>query len=75
MNISKIIRGDDFMERNCLRCNEVMKVAELSAGTGYAKLEQKGKGINAKVCFVDAYVCPKCGYVEVVAQKPEIVCE
>ena len=63
------------MKRNCLRCNEDMKVAELSAGTGYVQLEQKGKGFNAKVSLVDTYVCSKCGYIEMVAQNPEIVSE
>ena len=61
------------MKRNCLRCNENMKVSELSSGEGYVRLEQKGKGFNSKVSLVDTYVCPKCGYIEMVSQNPEIV--
>lgn len=63
------------MERNCLRCDGKMKFAELGAGDSYVRLEQKGKGFKAKVSFVDTYVCPKCGYVELVAQNPKIVNE
>ncbi|MGL5352654.1 MAG: hypothetical protein ACRDA5_04935 [Clostridium sp.] len=60
------------MMKKCLRCNTEMKVADLGVGGAYALLEQRKKGFQSKVCGVDAYVCPNCGYVELVAEKPEI---
>lgn len=59
------------MERKCINCNIVMNKAKFSAGA-YAQVEELNKGFNAKVCLVDTYVCPKCGHIELVAEKPEM---
>lgn len=59
------------MERKCIRCNIVMNKAKFSAGE-YAQVEEINKGSKAKVCLVDTYVCPKCGNIELVAEKPEM---
>lgn len=48
-----------------------MTKAKFSAGS-YPQVEEFKKGFNAKVCLVDTYVCPKCGHLELVAEKPEI---
>lgn len=60
------------MERKCTNCNIEMKNASLSSNGGYALLEEIKRGFNRKVCGVNAYVCPKCGYIELIAEKPEI---
>lgn len=59
------------MERECIRCNIKMNKARFSAGE-YAQVEALQKGLNTQICLVDTYVCPKCGYIELVAEDPEI---
>jgi rubrerythrin len=60
------------MERKCMKCNAGMKKALLSANGGYVLAEEIKKGFNRNVSTVDTYVCPKCGYIEMYAEKPEI---
>ncbi|SMD15269.1 hypothetical protein [Sporomusa malonica] len=60
------------MQRNCTNCNVEMKNALLSANGGYVLVEEIKKGFGAKVCGVVTYVCPKCGHIELVAERPEI---
>ena len=60
------------MERKCTNCNVEMKNASLSANDGYALVEEIKKGFNRKVYGVNTYVCPKCGHIELVADKPEM---
>lgn len=60
------------MERKCKSCNVEIKNASLSANGGYVLLEEDKKGFGAKVCNVNTYVCPKCGHIELFAEKPEM---
>lgn len=60
------------METKCAKCNADMKRAALSANGGYVLAEEIKKGFKRNVCGVNAYICPKCGYIELYADKPEI---
>ncbi|MDI3298749.1 MAG: hypothetical protein QJR08_06235 [Bacillota bacterium] len=62
------------MDRSCFRCHEPMKRAWVNTGAGTLVLEEPAKGgpfASRKVSPVTAFVCPKCGYVEWVAEHPE----
>ncbi len=59
----------------CLKCKEKMIIAKFNAdvvGT-VVYLSNKKKGIfeSEKRSDVSCYVCPKCGYIEFKANKPE----
>jgi predicted nucleic-acid-binding Zn-ribbon protein len=61
--------------RNCLRCREEMtKVSVIPGGGGGALLIETIKSgfFKGKTSSVDAFVCTKCGYVELVAENPAI---
>lgn len=60
------------MEKKCTKCDIEMNKASL-IGSGVDVLVAKiKKGFNTKVSCIDTYVCPKCGYIELFAEKPEI---
>lgn len=49
-----------------------MKTAWVNTGAGVLILEQPVKGLKRKACGIDVYVCPNCGHLEFVAEKPEL---
>lgn len=59
------------MIRECENCKVEMKKAFINTGNAFVLQELK-KGFGAKVSSIDAYVCPKCGHIEFVAENPEI---
>lgn len=60
------------MSRECTNCNIEMEKALMRAGGSPIIVGEIKKGFGAKVCAVDVYVCPKCGHIELAAEKPEI---
>ncbi len=59
-------------DRFCINCKDQMGKAWMNSGAGVLILEQPKRGLSRKACGVDVYVCPNCGYVELVAEKPEL---
>lgn len=59
------------MVRECMNCNIEMKGASVNTGAAFVLMELK-KGFGAKASTINAYVCPKCGHIELVAGNPEI---
>lgn len=58
----------------CNKCDTEMFNAKLTASNLYPViLANKKKGIfePSEKCDVLCYVCPKCGYIELYAEKPE----
>lgn len=59
------------VEKKCIKCNGNMQKALLSSNAAFCPQTTR-KGANPKLCNVDVYVCPECGYVDFYAEKPEI---
>lgn len=60
------------MDRKCIKCNNDMKKAYISAESNPVTVQVINNKFFAKFSDVNAYVCPKCGHIELVAVKPEI---
>ncbi|MGL6198570.1 MAG: hypothetical protein ACRC3H_06505 [Lachnospiraceae bacterium] len=59
------------MNRKCNSCNVVMQEALLNTNAAFC-VQTKVKGRKPKLCNVNVIVCPKCGYVEMFAEQPNI---
>ena len=61
---------------DCLRCKNTMKLVSACGDTFgipiYLKYKKKGILELEKTSQVDAYVCTKCGYVELKAVAPDV---
>jgi len=59
---------------NCMNCKIEMTKAFLNSGGGVFLLEnmKREKFFSRKTSPVSVYVCPSCGRVELMAEKPEI---
>lgn len=60
------------MVRNCVNCKSEMIEVFNTAGGAPLLLQEKKKGFGAKCSAVKTFVCPNCGHVEFVAEKPEL---
>jgi hypothetical protein len=58
--------------RKCTHCNNEMKKAWINTGAGTIILQQAIKGLKAKACGIDTYVCSNCGHIELVAENVEL---
>lgn len=59
--------------RNCLRCQEEMAEVDINPGGGAILIETRKSGFfKGKISGVSAFICTKCGYVELVADHPSI---
>ena len=69
---SKIKESSEAME--CIKCKEKMVQANLKGdvyGIGmYVTTKKNGFWDMEKSSSVSCYVCPKCGYLEMYADKP-----
>ncbi|WP_055665465.1 hypothetical protein [Desnuesiella massiliensis] len=60
------------MEKTCTKCNLKMKPAKImSFGASIKIAEKSSKLLDNKGSSISFYVCPKCGIVEIYADKPE----
>lgn len=57
----------------CTKCDAEMTKANLTTGMTPVYLSNKKKGVfeAEKRSSVSCYVCPKCGYIELYADKPK----
>ena len=63
------------MNKLCAACNNIVVKVWIQAGNGTLIVEQSTKGgsfARRPSSGVDAYVCPKCGLVELFAKNPSI---
>lgn len=62
------------MNKECLRCKTVMKEVNQANAPSLVidKKEDNFKSTFEKRSGVNIFVCPKCGYLEFIAKKPEI---
>ncbi|SHK58648.1 hypothetical protein SAMN05443507_11730 [Alicyclobacillus tolerans] len=63
------------MDRHCRACGESLVKVWVNSGSGTIILEESKKGgpfTNRRSSAVDAYLCPKCGRVELFAQNPKV---
>lgn len=58
----------------CVRCDKNLRKVELSNGFHpvYVKYTEKGMFGQEYSSPLNAYVCPKCGHMEFIAEKPEV---
>lgn len=61
------------MNKECLRCKTEMKEAyQVDFPSFIIQKKETGlKSVLVKTSEVNVFVCPKCGYVELIASKPE----
>ena len=58
----------------CMKCRTEMKAVQM-IGQGYpiwVMAKKKSIWDSEKLCTVDCWVCPQCGYIELKAEKPEL---
>ena len=61
------------MNRNCKECKIEMKEAFINPGWGLFVLQRVAKaGLFTKQSKINTLVCPNCGYIEFMAEKPEL---
>ena len=61
---------------DCVKCGGGMKAADLRTGmhqtTMMVSVKKKSIADSTKMSTVRCYVCPRCGYIELQAMKPEL---
>lgn len=62
-------------KRECLRCKEEMIEARIIAKGGISLMKSPINFFNNKRSYLTALVCPACGYVEWIAETPEVFTE
>lgn len=62
------------MNKECLRCKTVMQEANQANAPSFLieKKEDNFKSTLERRSGVSIFVCPKCGYLEFTAKKPEV---
>jgi ribosomal protein S27AE len=66
--------GVTIMNRHCTNCETPMTQVWLNTGSGTLIIEESKTGlfIKRKSSPVNPFVCPKCGRLELFAEKPEV---
>ncbi|SHK42105.1 hypothetical protein [Tepidibacter formicigenes] len=61
------------MEYNCPKCKESMKKSRIITYYDVFSLGMKPKKLfSNKKDHINSYVCPRCGYIELYVQNPQI---
>ena len=58
----------------CMKCGTEMKAVQM-IGQRYpifVRARKKSVWDSEKLCAVDCFACPQCGYIELKASKPEL---
>lgn len=67
-----MVKKESIMEKTCAKCNSKMKpVKIMSFGASIKIAEKASKLLDNKSSSIGFYACPKCGIVEIYADRPE----
>jgi len=64
------------MAKTCPKCeNQMVEAVVVAAGTYYVRIGKKpvkAFGWRKQSCAINQFACPKCGYVEMYAEQPDV---